>query len=69
MTGHTVLRVVVIGCMVWTRTILAQLGTGTEEPNIEMASGWWPDIENTWVPIGWKDHPLRFNVLYNGTLI
>jgi hypothetical protein len=34
-----------------------------------MASGWWPDIENTWVPIGWKDHPLRFNVLYNGTLI
>ena len=39
------------------------------EPNVEIASTWWPDIENTWVPIGWKDHPLRFNVLYNGTVI
>ena len=43
----------------------------TPSPNrmLEIASGWWPEIENTWVPIGWKDHPLRFNVLYNGTLI
>lgn len=39
------------------------------EPNAEVAAGWWPDIENTWVPIGWKDHPLRFNVLFNGTLV
>ena len=39
------------------------------EPNVEIASTWWPDMENTWVPIGWKDHPLRFNVLYNGTVI
>lgn len=39
------------------------------EPNIEIASAWWPEMENTWVPIGWKDHPLRFNVLYNGTLV
>ncbi|NUQ64055.1 MAG: hypothetical protein HUU20_16380 [Pirellulales bacterium] len=39
------------------------------EPNAEAASAWWPEMENTWVPIGWKDHPLRFNVLYNGTLI
>ena len=34
-----------------------------------IASGWWPEIENVWTPIGWKDHPLRFNVLYNGILI
>ena len=39
------------------------------EPNVEVASAWWPEMENTWVPIGWNDHPLRFNVLYNGTLI
>jgi hypothetical protein len=40
-----------------------------EEPNVEVASTWWPEMENTWVPIGWKDHPLRFNVLYDGTVI
>jgi len=39
------------------------------EPNMEIASQWWPEIENVWTPIGWKDHPLRFNVLYNGVLI
>lgn len=39
------------------------------EPNVEIASRWWPEVENTWVPIGWKDHPLRFNILDNGTLI
>jgi len=48
-------------------------GTGSEkaelEPNMQMASHWWPEIENVWTPIGWKDHPLRFNVLYNGILI
>jgi hypothetical protein len=43
--------------------------TPATEPNAGIAAGWWPDMENTWVPIGWKDHPLRFNVLYNGTLI
>jgi hypothetical protein len=26
-------------------------------------------MENVWTPIGWKDHPLRFNVLYNGILV
>lgn len=49
------------------------LGTETDataaEPNIEIASQWWPEIENVWTPLGWKDHPLRFNVLYNGILI
>src|SRR5262245_34770002 len=43
--------------------------TAPPEPNIEIASRWWPEMENVWTPIGWKDHPLRFNVLYNGTLI
>ena len=48
----------------WAATIAAPA-----EPNVEIASAWWPEMENTWVPIGWKDHPLRFNVLYNGTVI
>lgn len=39
------------------------------EPNVDIATAWWPGIENSWVPIGWKDHPLRFNVLHDGTLI
>jgi len=39
------------------------------EPNVEVASQWWPEMENVWTPIGWKDHPLRFNVLYNGIMV
>jgi len=39
------------------------------EPNMKIAAQWWPEIENVWTPIGWKDHPLRFNVLYNGILV
>ena len=50
-------------------TALASPAASPAEPNVEVASAWWPEMENTWVPIGWKDHPLRFNVLYNGTLI
>ena len=39
------------------------------EPNVQIASSWWPEFENVWTPIGWKDHPLRFNVVYDGTLM
>ncbi len=38
----------------WAATIAA-----SAEPTVEIASAWWPEMENTWVPIGWKDHPLR----------
>ncbi|UCD30018.1 MAG: hypothetical protein JSV03_05960 [Planctomycetota bacterium] len=44
-------------------------GASLPEPNVEMASCWWPEFENVWTPIGWKDHYLQFNVLYNGTVI
>ncbi|HOY60594.1 MAG TPA: hypothetical protein PK640_20940, partial [Verrucomicrobiota bacterium] len=47
----------------------AEAAAAPVEANVEVASGWWPEMENTWVPIGWKDHPLRFNVLDNGTLV
>lgn len=39
------------------------------EPNLAQALEWWPDQQNIWTPIGWKDHYFRFNVLYNGSII
>jgi hypothetical protein len=57
------------GAMILAVTALAVRTTSASEPNVEVASAWWPEMENTWVPIGWKDHPLRFNILYNGTLV
>ena len=39
------------------------------EPNAEMAATWWPPLRNVWTPIGWKSHPFRFAVLYNGIVI
>lgn len=39
------------------------------DPNSAIASTWWPALRNTWTPIGVKNHPFRFNVLYNGTVI
>jgi hypothetical protein len=39
------------------------------EPNIDIASQWWPDLDTYWTALGWKDHPFRFNVLYDGTLL
>ncbi len=39
------------------------------EPNMEIASNWWRDLENIWTPIGWKDHVCRFNVLFDGTIV
>lgn len=39
------------------------------EPNFAQACQWWPDLQDFWTPVGWKDHLFRFNVLWNGTLI
>jgi hypothetical protein len=39
------------------------------EPNLEIARSWWPENPNKWTAVGWKDHPLQFNVLFNGALI
>lgn len=59
-------RLVRLCCGVMGAAIAA---SAAPEPNMEIASEWWPEIENVWTPIGWKDHPLRFNVLYNGILV
>ena len=39
------------------------------EPNAEISSRWWPEFENVWTPVGWKDHFLRANVVYNGMVV
>ena len=44
--------------------------TGAEpEPNLEIAKGWWPENPNKRTPIGWKNHPQQFVVLYNGIIV
>lgn len=39
------------------------------EPNIEIASRWWPELTNVYTPIGWKNHLFRFAVYYNGMIL
>ena len=41
----------------------------SDEPNVALAKLWWPEQMNVWTPIGWKNHYLKFNVLYNGMLM
>ena len=54
----------------WASTTAGELqGAQLPEPNAEIASQWWPEFENVWTPIGWKDHPLRGNVLFNGMVV
>ena len=45
------------------------LNTDISEPDAVTSSYWWPQQQNVWTPIGWKNHLFRFNVLYNGTII
>ena len=44
-------------------------GAQRPEPNAEIARVWWPEFENVWTPIGWKDHTLRGKLLFNGILV
>ncbi len=39
------------------------------EANIDIASTWWPPMENVYTPVGWKNHLFRFNVYYNGMIM
>jgi hypothetical protein len=40
-----------------------------DEPSVDVASTWWPQLTNVVTPIGWRDHPHRFCIIYDGTLI
>ena len=40
-----------------------------EEPNVVVATKWWPELTNVVTPVAWRDHPHRFIIMYDGTLI
>lgn len=40
-----------------------------DEANFEKAKNWFPPLRNVWTTVGVKNHPFRFTVLYNGTII
>jgi hypothetical protein len=39
------------------------------EPDFESAKNWFPPLRNVWTPVGLKNHPFRFTLLYNGTIV
>ncbi|RIK87892.1 MAG: hypothetical protein DCC67_01325 [Planctomycetota bacterium] len=41
----------------------------TDEPSFESAKNWFPPLRNVWTPVGLKNHPFRFTLLYNGTVV
>jgi hypothetical protein len=47
----------------------AESETGGAEASFEAAKHWWPPLRNVWTPVGVKNHPFRFTLLYNGTVI
>jgi hypothetical protein len=61
---------VVMGVLVLSQ-LLDTLGYGSteKEPDYRTATGWWPELNNVWTPVGWKDLAYRFIVLFEGTLI
>src|SRR5215510_9938428 len=40
-----------------------------DEPNVETATKWWPELTYAITPVGWRDHFHRFNIVYQGTII
>jgi hypothetical protein len=72
MYKHFVILICVFALFLGYSASFAADGENSEplpEPNVEVASRWWPEFENVWTPIGWKDHYLQFNVIYNGIII
>jgi hypothetical protein len=40
-----------------------------DEPNYQTAAGWWKEMPKKWTPVGWKNHLLRYDVLFNGAIV
>jgi hypothetical protein len=57
--------------MIAVLTAVASCGRlqAAEEANFETAKNWFPSVRNVWTPVGVKNHPFRFTLLYNGTII
>jgi hypothetical protein len=43
--------------------------TAAQETSVEIARGWWPELTNVVTPVAWRDHPHRFCVMYDGTVL
>jgi len=52
-----------------TASAVAVRSSAANEPDFETAKNWWPPLRNVWTPVGLKNHPFRFTVLYNGTIV
>src|SRR5262245_9839445 len=44
-------------------------GNDVPEPNVEIASQWWPEMPNVYTHVGWKNHLFRFTVLHSGAIV
>jgi hypothetical protein len=67
-------RLAVLVCLVLCATPFATAATATaaapaQEPNAKIACMWWPDLTNVVTPVAWRDHPHRFAIIYNGTIL
>ena len=60
-----VVTVLLAAVTAWSAAHLA----GAEEASFETAKNWFPPVRNVWTPVGVKNHPFRFTLLYNGTII
>ncbi|HWP39789.1 MAG TPA: hypothetical protein VNL70_02600 [Tepidisphaeraceae bacterium] len=49
--------------------VLRSGARAADEPNVAVASTWWGELPNVVTPIAWRDHPHRFCVVYDGTII
>ena len=49
--------------------IAATCRAAAEEPNYRTAAGWWKELPKKWTPVGWKNHLLRYDVLFNGAIV
>ena len=49
--------------------IAATRRAAAEEPNYRTAAGWWKELPKKWTPVGWKNHLLRYDVLFNGAIV
>jgi len=49
--------------------LASQKADAVPEPNLEIARNWWAENPNKRTPIGWKNHPQQFVVMYNGIII
>ncbi|WP_165219650.1 hypothetical protein [Aquisphaera insulae] len=43
--------------------------TAGGEPSFESAKHWLPPMRNVWTVVGLPNHPMRFDVIYNGTIV